>query len=89
MASIIISDELEISKMDTEAVYAAINGLTLGHEELLGAGFVCRVAPHEKKMNLEGLIDKILNNKTELLNETCISTASAHAIIDTSNSVEI
>ncbi|EGT46849.1 hypothetical protein CAEBREN_12024 [Caenorhabditis brenneri] len=45
MASIIISDELEISKMDTEAIYAAIDWLTLGHEELLGAGFVRRVAP--------------------------------------------
>ncbi|CAL2052027.1 unnamed protein product [Caenorhabditis brenneri] len=33
MASFIISDELEISKMDTEAIYAAINGLTSGHEE--------------------------------------------------------
>ncbi|CAL2033365.1 unnamed protein product [Caenorhabditis brenneri] len=49
MASTIISDELEIGKMDTDAIYAAINGLTLGHEELLRAGFVRRVAPVDNK----------------------------------------
>ncbi|EGT44731.1 hypothetical protein CAEBREN_03920 [Caenorhabditis brenneri] len=44
---------------------------------------------HKKKINLEGLIDKIFNDKAETSNEPSTSRATAHAIINTYNSVEI